>query len=94
MTGYWIYIMIGAVAVGLGFIIGMLINRRVAGSRLQNAKQLGESIISKAQKEFENLKKAAEVEAKEAYFQMKQKFEDETRSTQDKLKKLEAKLMD
>ncbi|MFH1755193.1 MAG: ribonuclease Y [Candidatus Latescibacterota bacterium] len=94
MTGYWIYIVIGGVAVAVGFLTGMLISRRVSGGRLRDSKQLGESIIADAQKEAERTRKSAEVEAKEAYFQMKQKFEDETRSTQDKLKQLEAKLMD
>ncbi len=94
MTGYWIYIVIGFVAITLGFLFGMLISRRAAARRLMSAKQFGESIISEAQKEAESVKKAASVEAKDSYFQMKQKFEDETRSTQERLKKLETKLMD
>ncbi len=94
MTGYWIYIVAGAAALGLGFLTGILISRRAAGGRLNEAKKLGESIIADAQKDAESKRKAAEVEAKEAYFQMKQKFEDETKSTQERLKKLETKLMD
>ncbi|NIM19951.1 MAG: ribonuclease Y [Candidatus Latescibacteria bacterium] len=94
MTGYWIYIVIGAAATFIGFLVGMLINRRVAAGRLMNARQLAESIIADAQKEAENVRKGAGVEAKDAYFQMKQRFEDETKMTQEKLKKLEAKLMD
>jgi ribonuclease Y len=94
MTGYWIYILIGAVTIGLGFLFGIGISRRVGASRLIHAKQLSESIISDAQKEAENIKKAAQVEAKDAYFQMKQKLEDESAATTERLKKLETKLMD
>ncbi len=94
MTGYWIYIVIGVVAISLGFLFGILISRRASASRLMNAKLLSESIISDTQKEAANIKKAAQVEAKDSYFKMKQKFEDESAATSERLKKLETKLMD
>ncbi len=94
MADYWIYVILGAVAVVLGFALGSLISKRTSSSRMLSARQLAESIISEAQRDAESVKKGAQVEAKDAYFQMKQKFEEETKTTQEKLKKLEAQLMD
>jgi ribonuclease Y len=92
MSATWILVVIGAVAVAAGFVAGLGMSRRVVRARLDEASDLRGSIIADAQKQSENLKREAELEAKGKFLEMKMEFEDETKARREKLKSLEADL--
>lgn len=92
MAGNWIHLVIGAAVVVVGFVTGFVINKRFAASRMEEAKKLSESMIADAQKTAENYKKSSELEAKNSFFQMKVKFEDETKTKKETIKDKEVKL--
>jgi ribonuclease Y len=92
MSVNWLPIVIGILAAVFGYLVGYVFNRRVTASRLENANQLGQTMIDDARKAAEAFKKESELEAKHNFLQMKVKFEDETKGKREYVKELEAKL--
>jgi ribonuclease Y len=86
METTWLLIVAGLVAIGAGFVIGQLASRRLASSRVTGAKQLGESLIADAQRAAEAVRKETKLEARNAFLQMKVRFEEETKSKREQLK--------
>jgi ribonuclease Y len=86
-------VLAGLGAAAGGFVLGAVIGRRVAASSLASAKQLAESMIVDAQKSVENLRKEAEIFAKDQSLRMKLEFEEKTRDTRETLKERELSLI-
>ncbi|UCE67833.1 MAG: ribonuclease Y [Candidatus Zixiibacteriota bacterium] len=84
-----IYYVIGVGVVILAFIIGIVISRKTGESRIANAENLAQKIISEAEKAAEIKKKEAMLEAKDEWFKAKQKFERDTQSRKSEIQKLE-----
>ncbi|UCH85701.1 MAG: ribonuclease Y [Candidatus Latescibacterota bacterium] len=82
-------ILAGLGAALVGAVIGALVGKRASAGNVANAKKLAESIISDAQKNVENFRKEAEIEAKDAFLKMKLDFEEKTRETREALKERE-----
>jgi len=93
MSTLWIVILSGFGSLVGGFVIGTLLGKKAAGAHLQNSKRLAESIISDAQKNAENYRKEAEIEAKDGYLKMKLEFEQATRDTRERIKEQELTLI-
>jgi len=85
--------MVGVTTAAFGFVVGTVLGRRVAAESLVNAKRLAESIISDAQKNVENFKREAEIQAKDQMLKMKLEFEEKTRDTRENLKERELSLI-
>ena len=68
------------------FMIGFWVNRRMARSKQKDTESLTRKMIADAEKEAENIKKSAEIESKEKYYQARLDFE---RQTEDKRRELE-----
>ncbi|MFQ5512288.1 MAG: ribonuclease Y [Candidatus Krumholzibacteriia bacterium] len=83
----------GVAALAAGFFIGAVLGRRAASNQLENSKRLSDTIIGDAQKNAENFRKEAEIEAKDTYLKMKLDFEEKTRSTREQLKEQELVLI-
>lgn len=66
-----IYIIIGAVSIVTGAILGKFIFAKNSGKLYEDAKAEAEKIVIDAQKQAENLKKEKMLEAKEKFVQMK-----------------------
>jgi ribonuclease Y len=94
MSATWVLVVIGAVAVAVGLLVGFALSRRVMNARLSEAADLRGSIISDAQKQSENLKREADLESKNRFLEMKMEFEEETKARRDALKSVETDLQD
>lgn len=93
MNDLTILILAGLATALTGFVLGMLIGRRAAASRLDSAKRLSDSIIADAQKNAETYRKESEIEVKDAHLKMKMDFEENTRDTRERLKEQELVLI-
>lgn len=78
MTSLLAVILIGAALVG-GVAVGILLRRMVFEARLESLDSISQKMIEDAHKEAKNLKREAELQAKDRAYQMKQEFETETR---------------
>ena len=68
------------------FFIGFWASKKIAEGKLRDTETLVKKVLADAGKEAENIKKAAEIDSKEKYYQAKINFEKET---EDKRKELE-----
>ncbi|MBI5789741.1 MAG: ribonuclease Y [Candidatus Schekmanbacteria bacterium] len=87
------YILLLIVISAACLYIGFLIRKHLAESKLHNADEMAAKIISEAEKEAENKKRAAILEAKDTLYQSKADFEKETRERRQELQKMEKRLM-
>jgi ribonuclease Y len=83
--------------VGLGFIlgipIGFLVRKKLVESKLEKLEEYSKKLISQAQKEADNIKKEAELKAKDLLYQMKMEFEKEAKDKREQLLLQEKRLM-
>jgi ribonuclease Y len=93
MDSLLIIILSGLGSLVVGFFVGSVLGKRAAGSTLENAKNLSDSIIKDAQKAAENFRKEAEIESKDGFLRMKLDFEEKTRETRESLKEHELALI-
>jgi ribonuclease Y len=93
MNAVWTALLAGLAAAAAGFVVGTVIGRRVAAAGLASAKQLADSMIADAQKTVENLKKEAEIQAKDQLLRMKLDFEEKTRDTREAMKERELSMI-
>jgi len=68
-----------------GLIAGVLIRRFIFESRLESLEKISKKILEDAHKEAKNIKKEADLQAKDRLYQMKQDFERETRESKQEL---------
>jgi len=83
------YVLVPAVFLllaGLFFFLGYLASRKIAQSKLRDTDSVVKKMLEEAEKESSNLRKTAEIESKEKWYQAKIDFEKETA---DKRKSLE-----
>jgi ribonuclease Y len=88
-TALIIFIIIAAAA---GFAAGWFFRQSVGRKKLAQAANSADEIIAEARAESENIKREKLLEAKEEIFQMKQEFEQESKSKQNQFTRLEKDL--
>ncbi len=86
-------IIVAFISLVAGGLIGVLVNRKSATSKLSNAERDAARIVENARKEADTLRKEAEVEAKDAAFQAKEEFEAEARELRRELQAQERRLV-
>ncbi|MBI4378699.1 MAG: ribonuclease Y [Nitrospinae bacterium] len=77
----------------VGIIIGYLIRKLFAETKIKTAEAIAKKIIIEAEKEAENKKKEALLEAKESWYKIKSDFEKETHEKRNELQSLEKRIM-
>ncbi len=92
MDSIFFYISAGILVLFLGFVVGWLTSKKISQSHMKHTQKLAENIIAEAQREAETRKKASILEAKDEWYQAKQKFEKDTAETRAEIKKLERRL--
>ncbi len=75
-----------------GAVIGIIIRKKMAESKLDSAEDYSRKIILEASKQAETIRKEAQLQAKDKLYQMKIDFEDETRSRRKELQGQERRL--
>ncbi len=83
------------VVIGLGvFILGWISANKINQAKMQNAENYAKKITIDAQREAENQKKAAVLEAKDEWYRERSKFEKETRDRKAELEEAEKVMND
>jgi len=89
-----------AIAVGIalcalvaGALVGFLIRKRIAESRIELAEETAKKVLERAKKEAETVKKEAQLQVKEDLYKAKGDFEKETRSRRLELHELEKRIV-
>jgi ribonuclease Y len=84
-----------SLVVGLGvFILGWVSANKVNHAKMSNVESYAKKITDEAEREAENIKKAAILDAKDEWFKERAKFEKETRETRQEIERLEQALHD
>jgi len=90
-----IIIVFVSLVAGLGiFIFGWISANKVNHAKMSNVETYAKKISEEAEREAENIKKSAVLDAKDEWFKERAKFERETRETRQEIEKLEQALHD
>lgn len=84
--------LISALVLAVGILIGYIISKVFAGAGIENAKKLAQSIAEEAKKEAENIKKEASLQAKDRLYQGKIELDREIKERRQELQNLEKRL--
>jgi len=86
---------IAFVALGLvlGIPAGFFIRKKVLEKKIEKAEEYSKELISQAKKEAENIKREAELKARDLLYQMKVEFEKEAKEKKDQLLLQEKRLL-
>jgi len=87
------YILVGGVALIVGLILGTIIRKYVAESKIKSAEAEARRIIEEGIKDSETKKKEAIIEAKDEIHKMRNETERENKERRNELKKLETRLL-
>ena len=85
-------ILIGAVALIAGIILGKILFAKNTKQLVENAEQQAQKIISEAQSQAETVKKEKQLEAKERFVQLKSEFDKEVFQRNQKLSEAENRI--
>jgi ribonuclease Y len=87
------YILVGGVALIIGLLLGIVIRKNVAESKIKSAEAEARRIIEDGIKDSETKKKEAIIEAKDEIHKMRNEAERENKERRNELKKLETRLL-
>ena len=90
-TTYIITLLISGFIIGIP--IGFFIRKKIVEGKIDAADKYSKKIIAQAQKEAENIKKEAELKAKDILYQMKVEFEKEAKDKKEQLLLQEKRLL-
>jgi len=91
----WIMSVFVALVVALGiFILGWIAANRANHAKMRNAEAYAKKIAEDAEREAENTKKSAVLDAKDEWYKERSKFERETRDTRQEIEQAEKVLQD
>jgi ribonuclease Y len=90
----WIVLLIALAAAAVAFLLGWVAHRRVGEGKVYNAEQLAAKIVREAEREAENQKKSALLEAKDEWFREKAKLDREVQAQKSEVQREERKLQE
>ncbi len=90
----WVVILIALGASLLTFFLGWIAHRRIGEGKVYNAEQLAGKIVREAEREAENQKKSALLEAKDEWFREKAKLDREAQGQKSDLQRAERQLQE
>ena len=90
----WIVLLITLATAAVAFLLGWVAHRRIGEGKVYNAEQLAAKIVREAEREAENQKKSALLEAKDEWFREKAKLDREVQGQKSEIQKAERALHD
>jgi ribonuclease Y len=90
----WMVLLITLAAAAIAFFLGWVAHRRIGEGKVYNAEQLAAKIVREAEREAENQKKSALLEAKDEWFREKAKLDREVQGQKSEIQKAERALHD
>ncbi len=85
-------ILVGAVALVVGILVGLAIQKRLTARRIGSAKVQADELVERAIKESEEERKRRSLELKDEQLRLRSEFEQETRDTRKELRRLEKRI--
>lgn len=89
----YLYLLITGLLFVLGILIGFILRKKYAETKVGMAENLAQKIVEAAKKEAEAVKKEAKLQAKDDLYRSKADFEKETRERRGELHNLEKRLI-
>jgi ribonuclease Y len=90
----WTVLLIALGAAAVAFFVGWVAHRRIGEGKVYNAEQLAAKIVREAEREAENLKKSALLEAKDEWFREKAKLDREVQAQKSEIQRAERGLQE
>ncbi len=90
----WIVLLIAIATAAVAFLLGWIAHRRIGEGKVYNAEQLATKIVREAEREAENQKKSALLEAKDEWFREKAKLDREVQGQKSEIQREERKLQE
>ena len=87
-------ILVALVAAAVAFFLGWVAHRRLGEGKVFRAEQIAEKIVREAEREAENQKKSALLEAKDEWFREKAKLDRENQTQKNEILQIERKLQE
>ena len=94
MNSPWFLALLGIAVAALAFLLGWVAHRKIGEGKVFNSEQLAAKIVREAEREAENLKKSAVLEAKDEWFKEKTKLDREVQSQKQEIQRNERKLQE
>ena len=91
-TELLITILVGVIALGVGFAVAWVISRRMGKNSIVNAEKQASKIVNEAEKESAILRKEAALEAREEFLKEKAVFDTDMQNQRKEIEALERKL--
>ena len=88
----WMVLLIALVTAAVTFLLGWIAHRRIGEGKVYNAEQIAAKIVREAEREAENQKKSALLEAKDEWFREKAKLDREVQAQKSEVQREERKL--
>ena len=88
----WIVLLITLAAAVLAFVLGWIAHRRIGEGKVYSAEQIAAKIVREAEREAENQKKSALLEAKDEWFREKAKLDREVQTQKTEIQRVERQL--
>jgi ribonuclease Y len=88
----WMVLLIALVTAAVTFLLGWIAHRRIGEGKVYNAEQIAAKIVREAEREAENQKKSALLEAKDEWFREKAKLDREVQTQKSEVQREERKL--
>jgi len=93
LTAEWAAaILVGAVALVVGVVVGLAIQKRLTARRIGSARTQADELVQRAIKEAEQERKRRALELKDEQLRLRADFEQETRDTRKELRQLEKRI--
>ena len=86
------YLVVGIVALGVGYFAGYMIRKKIAEAKIASAEEAAKKMLEDAQRNAEAKKKESILEAKEEAHKIRQELDRETRERRNDLQRLERRL--
>ena len=90
----WVLALVVGAGAALAFFAGWIAHRKIGEGKVFNAEQLAAKIVREAEREAENLKKSAVLEAKDEWFKEKTKLDKENQVHRQEIQKNERRLQE
>jgi ribonuclease Y len=87
-------ILVALVAAAVAFFLGWVARRRLGEGKVLHAEQIAEKIVREAEREAQNQKKSALLEAKDEWFREKAKLDREAQAQKSEILQIERKLQE
>jgi ribonuclease Y len=90
----WMVLLVSLGAAAIAFFLGWVAHRRIGEGKVYNAEQLATKIVREAEREAENQKKSALLEAKDEWFREKAKLDREVQAQKSEIQRAERGLQE